>query len=118
MIADDCAPETLNVLTLAYLVNATDPSVYCVTLVVLRYPGNKKVGPVTCAPTPAPSVNPATPFQLFGVGQRCLEAGRLAPFPDRRLSAQNDVDEELDWLTDTRNEQRGLGAVVIATPTE
>ena len=124
VIADDCAPETLDVSALAYLVNATDLSTYCVSPLVepvalrVRYPGNKKVGPITCAPTLAPSVNPATPFQLFGEGQRCLEAGLLAPFPDRRLSVQNDVDEELDWLTDTRNEYRGLDAVVIATPTE
>ncbi|EWM20213.1 hypothetical protein Naga_100777g1, partial [Nannochloropsis gaditana] len=71
----------------AYLVNATAAS--CITstnsaILSVRYPKHKNAA--TCAPTPAPSVNPAQPFVLFREGQRCSEAGRLAPFEDRRLS--------------------------------
>lgn len=89
VIADDCAPETLDVTALTCLVNATDLSAYCAAplakpvILRVRYPGDKKVGfgkrassrPITCAPTPAPSVNPATPFELFG---------RLASFAQGR----------------------------------
>src|SRR6056297_4179897 len=49
--------------------------------------------PVTCVPTPAPSINPTTSFIPFGVRQRCLEASRLAPFEDRRLASSANMDE-------------------------
>ena len=53
------------------------------------------------------------------MGQRCLQAGRLAPFDQgRRLSGQNDVVEEPYSITDTRNEHRGLDAVAIEAPME
>jgi len=48
VIADDCAPETLDVSALAYLVNATDLSVYCVAplaqpvVLRVRYPGDNR----------------------------------------------------------------------------
>jgi len=79
--------ETLTIDAFAYLVNATAAS--CITstnsaILSVRYPKHKNAA--TCAPTPAPSVNPAQPFVLFREGQRCSEAGRLAPFEDRRLS--------------------------------
>lgn len=85
--ADECAPETLTIDAFAYLVNATAAS--CITstnsaILSVRYPKHKNAA--TCAPTPAPSVNHAQPFVLFREGQRCSEAGRLAPFEDRRLS--------------------------------
>ena len=133
VIADDCAPETLDVSALAYLVNATDPSVYCVAplakpvVLRVRYPGDKKTGsgkhassrPVTCAPTPAPSVNPATPFVPYGLGQRCLQAGRLAPFGvDRRMSAESQVVGEADSRDKIHEERRRLGPEVISTPSD
>jgi hypothetical protein len=58
-----------------------------VILRVKPLPKTFRSKPVTCAPTPAPSVNPAVPFVPYGLGQRCLEAGRLVPFSNRRLSA-------------------------------
>jgi len=129
VIADDCAPETLDVTALAYLVNATDLSAYCAVpltepiVLRVRYPGDKKTDkhasskPVTCAPTPAPSVNPASPFQLFGEGQRCLQAGQLAPFaPSRRLSAPEY--EDLDSVSDVGGKHRQLPPVQIDNPTE
>ncbi len=133
VIADDCAPETLDVSALAYLVNATDLYVYCVAplaepvVLRVRYPGDKKTGsgkhassrPVTCAPTPAPSVNPATPFVPYGLGQRCLQAGRLAPFGvDRRMSAEAQVAGEADSRDNIHEERRRLGPEVISTPSD
>lgn len=85
---DKCASETLAVDATAYLVNATNIS--CTTplpspaLVHVRYRSLKQSA--TCAPTAAPSVNPAEPFVLFAEGQRFSTNGRLAPFDDRRLS--------------------------------
>lgn len=130
---DACAPDTLAVAALAYHVNATDLNAYCAeplaepAILRVRYPGvkNGRLGKhgsptlVTCAPTPAPSVNPATPFVPFGLGQRCLEAGRLAPFEDRRLSAYPDVKIQRNTISDKHVERRGLGAaVVISTPSD
>ncbi|EKU23125.1 hypothetical protein NGA_0705900, partial [Nannochloropsis gaditana CCMP526] len=89
MKADECAPETLAVDAFAYLVNATDAS--CITplaspaIVKVRY--SKLKNAATCAPTPAPTINPTQPFVLLGKGQRFSQGGRLAPFQDRRLSA-------------------------------
>src|SRR6056297_2153559 len=87
--ADECAPDTLAVDAFAYLVNATDAS--CITplaspaIVKVRY--SKLKNAATCAPTPAPTINPTQPFVLLGEGQRFSQGGRLAPFQDRRLSA-------------------------------
>ncbi|EWM20839.1 secreted protein [Nannochloropsis gaditana] len=89
--ADECAPETLAVDAFAYLVNATAAS--CITplvnaaIVKVRYSKLDKAA--TCAPTPAPSINPTQPFVLFGAGQRFSQGGRLAPFQNRRLSARS-----------------------------
>ncbi|TFJ81492.1 hypothetical protein NSK_007163 [Nannochloropsis salina CCMP1776] len=91
--ADQCAPETLAVYAFAYLMNATDTS--CMTplanpaIVKVRYlKGNKDA---TCAPTPAPTVNPTQPFVLFGEGLRFSQGERLAPFEDRRLSLHTGI---------------------------
>src|SRR6056297_490675 len=86
--ADECAPAILAVDAFVYAVNATGAS--CITplansaIVKVRYSKLKKA--TTCAPTPAPTINPAQPFVLFGEGQRFSQGGRLAPFQDRRLS--------------------------------
>ncbi|TFJ83369.1 hypothetical protein NSK_005339 [Nannochloropsis salina CCMP1776] len=115
---DECAPETLTVTGLAYLVNATDLTTYCATplaspaVLNVRYSKAKKAA--TCAPTPAPTVNPTQPFVLFGEGQRCLEAGRLAPFDRRRLSSSLRV--ERGDTDSTHAEHRQLQS--IATPSD
>ncbi|EKU22911.1 hypothetical protein NGA_0436200, partial [Nannochloropsis gaditana CCMP526] len=87
--ADKCAPETLAVDAFAYLVNATDAS--CITPLAspatLKVRYSKLKNAATCAPTPAPTINPTQPFVLLGEGQRFSQGGRLAPFQDRRLSA-------------------------------
>ncbi|TFJ87439.1 hypothetical protein NSK_000793 [Nannochloropsis salina CCMP1776] len=86
--ADECAPATLGVDAFAYAVNATGAS--CITplaksaIVRVRYSTHQKA--TTCAPTPAPTINPMEPFVLVGEGQRFSQGGRLAPFQDRRLS--------------------------------
>ncbi|EWM26413.1 hypothetical protein Naga_101468g1, partial [Nannochloropsis gaditana] len=114
---DACAPETLTVTGLAYLVNATDLTTYCATplaspaVLNVRYSKAKKVA--TCAPTPAPTVNPAQPFVLFGDGQRCLEASRLAPFDDRRLLSSSNGRE---YAHSIHREHRHLQS--IATPSD
>ncbi|TFJ83453.1 hypothetical protein NSK_005293 [Nannochloropsis salina CCMP1776] len=91
--ADQCAPETLVVNALAYLMNATDTS--CRTplanpaIVKVRYLKRNK--DATCAPTPAPTVNPTQPFVLLGEGLRFSQGERLAPFEDRRLSLHTGI---------------------------
>src|SRR6056297_846108 len=81
-----CAPETLAIDAFAYLVNATSiscaTSLSCPARIRVRYLKIKR--PATCAPTPAPSVNPAEPFVLFGEGQRFSRNDRLAPSIDTR----------------------------------
>ncbi|EWM21515.1 hypothetical protein Naga_100317g3 [Nannochloropsis gaditana] len=85
--ADDCAPKQLEINALAYLANAT--TTHCTVplskpeVLNIRYAESKRT--TTCVPTPAPSINLAEPFVPFGLGQRCAEASRLAPFGDRRL---------------------------------
>jgi len=89
--ADECTPETLAVDVFAYLVNATAAS--CITPLVnaaiVKVRDSKLYKAATCAPTPAPSINPTQPFVLFGAGQRFSQGGRLAPFQNRRLSARS-----------------------------
>ncbi|TFJ85411.1 hypothetical protein NSK_003370 [Nannochloropsis salina CCMP1776] len=91
--ADQCAPETLVVNALAYLMNATDIS--CRTplanpaIIKVRYLKRNK--DATCAPTPAPTVNPTQPFVLLGEGLRFSQGERLAPFEDRRLSQHTGI---------------------------
>lgn len=133
LAVDACAPQTLAVTALAYLANATDLTAYCAeplakpAILRVRYPGvsngrlhkHASSTPVTCAPTPAPSVNPTTPFVPLALGQRCLQAGRLAPFEDRRLSAHSDVKIERRTISDSREKRRRLGTpVVITNPTD
>lgn len=55
--------------------------------VVYPYSMDKKQGSLTCRPTPAPQVNPAAPYVEYP-GQRCLQAGRLAPFDNTRRQRQ------------------------------
>lgn len=88
VVVDECAPEMLVITGLAYLANAT--ATFCETPLtspeVLRVRYGKSKRSVTCAPTPAPTVNPTQPFVLFGEGQRFSQGGVLAPFSGRRLS--------------------------------
>jgi len=93
---DKCAPENLAINATAYLVNAT--SISCTThlpspaIVRVRYAKLKRSA--TCAPTPAPSVNPAEPFVLFAQGQRFSQNDRLAPFDNRELSLNSRLASE------------------------
>jgi len=132
VIVDECAPDVLAVTALAYLVNTTDMTPYCTeslaapASVHVRYPRTKKAGlgkqalkgHATCAPTPAPTVNPATPFSLYAPGQRGVPS-RLAPFEDRRLVDHIRLDEEQDMIRKVPDGTRALQASAsIATPSE
>lgn len=98
---DECAPETLNVGALAYFSNAT--SVSCMTRlpspaqVKVRYSKLKRK--IRCAPTPAPSINPAQPFLLFARQQRFSQGSRPAPFEDRRRSLPSGLHNKSGFLS-------------------
>jgi hypothetical protein len=97
---DECAPETLQVGALAYFANAT--SVSCMTRlaspaqVKVRYSKLKRK--MTCAPTPAPSINPAQPFLLFARQQRFSQGSRSAPFEDSNRSLLSGLHNETGFL--------------------
>jgi hypothetical protein len=97
---DQYASETIVVDALAYLANAT--SVSCMTR--LASPAQLKVRnsmlkqKVTCAPTPARSINPAEPFLLFARQQRFSQGSRPAPFEDHRRSLPSGLHNETGFL--------------------
>jgi hypothetical protein len=111
--ADQCAPETLAVDAFAYLMNATDTS--CITplanpaIVKVRYLKRNK--DATCAPTPAPTVNPTQPFVLLGEGLRFSQGERLAPFEDRRLSLHTGINRHEDIIARYHPEDRQLQSI-------
>jgi hypothetical protein len=132
VIVDECAPDVLAVTALAYLVNATDMTPYCTESLAapanvhVRYSRTKKAGlgekslkgHATCAPTPAPTVNPAAPFSLYAPGQRGVPS-RLAPFEDRRLVDDIRLDAERNMIRKVPDGTRTLQASAsIATPSE
>ncbi|TFJ82942.1 hypothetical protein NSK_005767, partial [Nannochloropsis salina CCMP1776] len=111
--ADQCAPETLVVNALAYLMNATDTS--CRTplanpaIVKVRYLTRNK--DATCAPTPAPTVNPTQPFVLFGEALRFSQGERLAPFENRRLSLHTGINRHEGIIARYHPEDRQLQSI-------
>ncbi|TFJ82445.1 hypothetical protein NSK_006271 [Nannochloropsis salina CCMP1776] len=111
--ADQCAPETLVVDAFAYLMNATDTS--CMTplanpaIVKVRYLKRNK--DATCAPTPAPTVNPTQPFVLLGEGLRFSQGERLAPFEDRRRSLHTGINRHEDIIARYHPEDRQLQSI-------
>jgi hypothetical protein len=111
--ADQCAPETLAVDAFAYLINATNTS--CMTplanpaIVKVRYMKRNKAA--TCAPTPAPTVNPTQPFVLLGEGLRFSQGERLAPFEDRRLSLHTGIHRHDGIIARYHPEDRQLQSI-------
>ncbi|TFJ80863.1 hypothetical protein NSK_007818 [Nannochloropsis salina CCMP1776] len=111
--ADQCAPETLVVNALAYLMNATDTS--CRTplanpaIVKVRYLKRNK--DATCTPTPAPTVNPTQPFVLLGEALRFSQGERLAPFEDRRLSLHTGINRHEGIIARYHPEDRQLQSI-------
>src|SRR6056297_2357556 len=105
---DECASETFVVDALAYLANAT--SVSCMTRlaspaqVKVRYSKLKRK--MTCAPTPAPSIDPAEPFLIFARQQRFSQGSRPAPFEDRRRSLLSGLHNETGFLPAMESEVR------------
>jgi hypothetical protein len=112
---DECAPETLSVNALAYFTNLT--AVFCMTRLgspaqlQMRYSKLKRK--TTCAPTPAPSINPAQQFVLFGRGQRFSRGSLPAPFEGRRRSLHSERTNATAFLPSIERETRKLG---ISTP--
>ncbi|EKU20749.1 hypothetical protein NGA_0613100 [Nannochloropsis gaditana CCMP526] len=94
---DSCAPETLAINAYAFVVNATDVS--CITELVtptiinVRYPSLRRGA--TCAPTPAPTINPSDPFVPVGEGLRFSRGGQLAPFQRRALSTPSGLSRDM-----------------------
>lgn len=87
---------------------------------VYPYNRDKKQGSLTCRPTPAPQVNPAAPYVEYP-GQRCLEAGRLAPFDDTRRQRQlEEAQPDERWFGSGGQGGQGLRqlATTINTPGE
>lgn len=89
----NCEPAAFNFTSLTYVVDPATDAASCpspVHTAAVEAPGIgrwKKRGctPLTLSPTAAGSNGTEIGFEPFGVGQRCLEAGRLAPFTtDRR----------------------------------
>ncbi|TFJ82992.1 hypothetical protein NSK_005681 [Nannochloropsis salina CCMP1776] len=111
--ADQCAPETLAVDGFAYLMNATDTS--CMTplgnpaIVIVQYLKRNK--DATCAPTPAPTVNPTQPFVLFGEGLRFSQGERLAPFENNRLSLHTGINRHEGIIALYHPEDRQLQSI-------
>ncbi|TFJ81147.1 hypothetical protein NSK_007493 [Nannochloropsis salina CCMP1776] len=114
--ADECAPEMLEVDAFAYAVNGTGAS--CITplahsqIVKVRYSKSKKTA--TCAPSPAPTINPAQPFVLFGEGQQFSQGARQAPFQDRRLSVPSPIDMHKDIAALSHPQDRQLQSIDTA----
>jgi hypothetical protein len=79
------------------VVNATDVS--CITelatptIINVRYPSLRRGA--TCAPTPAPTINPSDPFVPVGEGLRFSRGGRLAPFERRALSTPSGLSGDM-----------------------
>ena len=88
-----CSGKPLTFPTLVYLNEAGAPvcpsaeqdiTVYAKGAGPSRPRRKKRPCPPTPSPTAAGGNNVTVPFVPFGQGQRCLEAGRQAPFDDRR----------------------------------
>jgi hypothetical protein len=124
----NCEPKTLNFTTLTYLDDPTSGVASCPSpsrTLRVHSPGAhrlKRCTPRTLSPTTSGSNGTDVGFELVGVGERCLEAGRLAPFTDgrRRSSRRELAGWPLASSASRRprddNEQRLLQPAVIENP--
>ena len=103
----NCDATTLNFTALTYLLEPATNAASCPSPVRTAAVAAPGVGPWKrkgCTPlTPSPTAAGSKGFEPVGVDQRCLEAGRLAPFSRRQL------DEE-------EAERRRLQSAVIQSP--
>ena len=83
-----CTAQTIYFPALAYLVNPIDGSASCpsAAATINVYVKGRSSKRRHCPATPSPTVagNTTIPFLPFGMGERCLQAGRQAPFVGRR----------------------------------
>ncbi len=125
-----CEPKTLAFTSLTYLVSPANDTASCpspprATSVYAPAPKRKKRGctPLTPSPTAAGSNGTDIGFEPFGVGQRCLEAGRQAPFDSRRRalawspSSSSSSNHRLVLNSKAHKDLR-MALAVIETPTQ
>jgi hypothetical protein len=128
--AVNCDAKTLNFTALTYLDDPTSGAASCPSptrTISVYSPGAhrlKRCTPRTLSPTPSGSNGTDVGFEIVGVGERCLEAGTLAPFTDgrRRSSRRELAGWPLASSASRRprddNEQRLLQPAVIESPSD
>lgn len=102
-----CTAPTIRFPVFAYLVDPLDGSASCPSAaasidVYVKGTSSKK-WPCPATPSPTAASNVTQPFVLVGVGERCLEAGRQAPFESRRDLTVTDIEP---FMTDADQEGR------------